>query len=453
MNKIIKVLGSFFKFIYNLIDKLIIIPISRIIYRISELSKNNGGKFERILNRPNILIYLSLFFAIIMFLLIDTKAISLVTEEAEVLTAQPVKLIYNEEAYVIEGVPETVDITLIGRKSDLYLAKQLGEHEVILDLSGYTTGQFKVKFKYNHSIGSVNYKLDPSSITIKISEKISAVKSLSYDLLYQDKLDSKLSIKDVKLDRNEVIVKGSAEALETVSSVKALIDLKTANLTEKGTFTVDSIILVAYDNNGVKIDNVEIVPAKVSATIVVDSYYAELPVKVVTEGTLTVGYAISSLNSSVNKVKVYGEQSILDNLNYIEAGIDIDGLSTDKSFSVSLTKPAGVRFMTETTTTIDVALQSETSKEFNNIQVEAINLSNNYTVGAASVDDRVITVIAKGVQSVLDNLELTSIKAQVDLSGYGPGSHEVPIIVSIDDVRVNLVPKVTTIKVKVVEKG
>lgn len=453
MNKIIKVLGSFFKFIYNLIDKLIIIPISRIIYRISELSKNNGGKFERILNRPNILIYLSLFFAIIMFLLIDTKAISLVTEEAEVLTAQPVKLIYNEEAYVIEGVPETVDITLIGRKSDLYLAKQLGEHEVILDLSGYTTGQFKVKFKYNHSIGSVNYKLDPSSITIKISEKISTVKSLSYDLLYQDKLDSKLSIKDVKLDRNEVIVKGSAEALETVSSVKALIDLKTANLTEKGTFTVDSIILVAYDNNGVKIDNVEIVPAKVSATIVVDSYYAELPVKVVTEGTLTVGYAISSLNSSVNKVKVYGEQSILDNLNYIEAGIDIDGLSTDKSFSVSLTKPTGVRFMTETTTTIDVALQSETSKEFNNIQVEAINLSNNYTVGAASVDDRVITVIAKGVQSVLDNLELTSIKAQVDLSGYGPGSHEVPIIVSIDDVRVNLVPKVTTIKVKVVEKG
>ncbi len=159
------------------------------------------------------------------------------------------------------------------------------------------------------------------------------------------------------------------------------------------------------------------------------------------------------MNSSVNKVKVYGEQSILDNLNYIEAGIDIDGLSTDKSFSVSLTKPAGVRFMTETTTTIDVALQSETSKEFNNIQVEAINLSNNYTVGAASVDDRVITVIAKGVQSVLDNLELTSIKAQVDLSGYGPGSHEGPIIVSIDDVRVNLVPKVTTIKVKVVEKG
>ena len=453
MSKIFKLFKSFFKFIYSLIDRLIVIPISRIIYRISELIKNNSGKFERILNRPNILIYVSLFCAIIMFLLIDTKAINLVTEEAEVLSGQPVKLIYNEEAYVVEGVPETVDITLIGRKSDLYLAKQLGEHVVILDLSGYSTGQYKVKFKYNHSIESVNYKLDPSTITIKISEKISAVKSLTYDLFNQDKLDSKLSIKDVKLDRNEVIVKGSAEALETVATVKALIDLKAANLTEKGTFTVDSILLVAYDNNGVKINNVEIVPTKVSASIVVDSYYVELPVKVVSQGKLTVGYAISSVSSSVNKVRVYGEQSIIDNLQFIEANIDIDGLSTEKTYNVNLSKPAGVRFMTETTTSVNVKLDTEISKEFNGVQIESINLGNNYTVGAVSTDDQVITVIAKGVKDILFAIDPTSIKAQVDLSGYAPGTHEVPVIVSIDDVRVNLIPKESTVKVKVVAKG
>ena len=98
MSKIIKIIKAIFSSIYNIIDKLIVIPISRVIYRINELIKSNSSKFERILNRPNILIYVSLFCAIIMFLLIDTKAINLVSEEAEVLSGQPIKLIYNEEA-------------------------------------------------------------------------------------------------------------------------------------------------------------------------------------------------------------------------------------------------------------------------------------------------------------------------------------------------------------------
>lgn len=453
MNKLLKLIISFFKFIYGIIDRIIVIPTSRMIYRVSELLKNNSGKFERILNRPNILIYVSLFFAIIIFLLIDTKAINLVTEEADIIMGQPVKVIYNEEAYVIEGVPETVDITLIGRKSDLYLAKQLGEHEVVLDLSGYSTGQYKVKLKYNHSIESVNYKLDPSSITIKVSEKVSAVKSLTYDLFNQDKLDSKLSIRSVDLDRSEIIVKGSAEALETVASVKALIDLKAANLTEQGTSTVDSIVLVAYDNNGVKINNVEIVPAKVSASIIVDSYYVDLPVKIVAQGKLTVGYAISTAVSSVSKVRIYGDQAAIDELQNIEAMINVEGLSAEKTYNVSLTKPSGVRFMSDTTTVVTLSLQPEVIREYGNIQVEPINLGDNYSVGAISESDSIITVIAKGVSTVLDNLESTSIKARIDLSGYSAGTHEVPVIVLSDDVRVNLVSKVSTVKVKIIIKS
>lgn len=453
MSKIFKPFIAFFKGIYKLIDKLIVIPISRIIYRVSEISKNNSGRFEKILNRPNILIYVSLFSAIIIFLLIDTKAINLVTEEAEIISGQPIKIIYNEEAYVVEGVPGSVDITLIGRKSDLYLAKQLGEHEVVLDLSGYSTGQYKVKLKYNHNIESVNYKLDPSTLTIKISEKVSAVKSLTYDLLNKDKLDSKLSIKNVQLDRNEVIVKGSAEALDTVASVRALIDLKAANLTEKGTFTIDSIALVAYDNNGVKINNVEIVPSKLSASVEVDSYYAELPIKIVTTGMPTVGYAISSAVSSISKVGVYGDQNAIESLSYIEAVIDIDGLSTNKNFNVTLTKPAGVRYMSETTMTINVTMDQEISREFSNIKIESINLGNNYTVNALSESDSEISVVAKGVATVLNNIDMSMIKAQIDLSGYGIGTHEVPVKVSIDDIRINLIPKVTTVKIRIMAKS
>ena len=449
MIKFFKAIGNFFVGIYNLLDKYIIIPISRLIYRINELIRNNSGKLERILNRPNVLIYVSLFCAIGLFMLIDTKNLSLLNDEAEILNDQEVKVIYNEEAYVVEGVPKTVDITLIGRKSDLYLAKQLGEHEVVLDLSGYNAGTYRVKLKYNHSIETVNYKLDPSIISIKISEKTSDVKELTYDLLNEDKLDSKLSIKNVTLDRNEIIVKGSSEMLDKIAKVKALIDLKAANLTDKGTTTVDSIVLAAYASDGTILDNVEIVPAKISASITVDSYSAELPIKVVTEGNLTTGYALSSVTSSVNKVTVYGEEEIIKNLSFIEAKINVDNLSSDKSFNVSLTKPVGVKYMSEKNVSVDVKLETESSKEISGVSVKPINLGDRLKATAASLDDQNITVIAKGASSALEKLEAKDIIATVDLSGLSTGTHEVTVKASTSDIRVIVIPKVTTIRVRI----
>lgn len=452
MSKILKAIGKFFLGIYNIIDKFIIVPISRLIYRLNELLRNNSGRIEKILNRPNVLIYVSLFCAIALFMLIDTKSLSLLNDEAEILSDQPVKVIYNEEAFVVDGIPKTVDITLIGRKSDLYLAKQLGEHEVVLDLSGYNTGTYKVKLKYNHNIETVNYKLDPSTISIKISEKVSGSKTLTYDLLNEDKLDNKLSIKNVELDRNEVIVKGSNETLDKIAKVKALIDLKAANLTDKGTTTVDSILLVAYANDGSILDNVEIVPAKISASITVDSYSAELPIKVVTEGTLTTGYALSNVSSSVQKVTVYGDEELIKDLTYVEAKINVDNLSADKTYNVTLIKPAGVKYMTEKNITVDVKLETEASKEISGISVKPINLGDRLKASAASLDDQNITVIAKGASSALDKLEAKDIIATVDLSGYTTGTHDVEVKVSTSDIRITVIPKVSTIKVRIMNE-
>lgn len=452
MMKIFKPFIKLIKFLYSLIDKYIVIPISRLVYRINELTRNNSGKIERILNRPNVLIYVSLFCAIIIFVLIDSKSMNLLSDEAEILSGQKVNVIYNEEAYVVEGVPSSVDITLIGRKSDLYLAKQIGEHEVVLDLSDYKPGTYKVKLQYNHSIDTVNYKLDPSTINVKISKKVSVEKDIEYDLLNEDKLNKKLSIKSVKLDRNSVYVRGSEETLNKIAKVKALIDLKAANLTEKGTFTVDSIILVAYASDGTIIENVETVPAKINASVTVDSYYAELPVKVITTGNLKNGYAISSLTSSVQKVSVYGDEDVIKNLKYIEASLSVDDLSTNKTTAVTLTKPSGVRYMNETTTNVDIKLEQEISKEFEGIGIEHVNLANGYTAGIASGSDNTVTVIAKGVESVLNSFDQTKIIATVDLSGLTAGTHEVEVKVTSDDVRVKLIPKTSTVKIVISKK-
>ena len=54
------------------------------------------------------------------------------------------------------------------------------------------------------------------------------------DLLNENKLNSKLSVGEVKLSKSEVVVKGSQDNLDKIATVKALIDLEAANLTNKG---------------------------------------------------------------------------------------------------------------------------------------------------------------------------------------------------------------------------
>ena len=166
MKKIIKMLQHLLIGFYHIIDKCLVTPISRLIFSIREYLKSHNLKLDYIFSRPNFIIYVSLILAVIMFVLIDSRVITLVESEAEVLTNIPVKVNYNEEAYVVEGIPETVDIVLIGRKSDIYLAKQLGTNMVILDLSDYEArdSAYKVYLSYTKSIDSINYKLDHSYV-------------------------------------------------------------------------------------------------------------------------------------------------------------------------------------------------------------------------------------------------------------------------------------------------
>ena len=443
-----------FKRIYKFIDKKIIVPISRAVYYFNKKYKKNQGKVDKLLNRPNFLIYLSLIIAVILFLLIDSKVISLVETEAEVITNVPVVVKYNEEAYVVEGVPETVDITITGRKSDIYLAKQLGEYEVVLDLSEYSASDktHKVYFTYSKSINSLTYKLDPSYVQVTIKNKESSVVALSYDLLNINKLDSKLSVKSVSLNKSEVVVKGSDDALARIATVKALIDLEKQDFKEAGTYDIDNIKLIAYDANGTKLNNVEIVPVTTSASIVIDSYSVTVPLSVETTGSLVAGKAIASLlidGNSTYSITIYGEKQDIDSITSVPVTINVNGLGTEttKTYDVSITKPNGVRDMSDKSVTITATFGDEQQKTIDlNNSIGSKNLAEGLTVNIISGQN--ITAQVKGVTSVIEGIDASKVNAYVDLNGLGVGEHEVEVKIDNNNPLVNYVVS-STVKVRI----
>ena len=457
MKKIFKKIGKFFakvfKVLYRIIDVILVTPISKAVYFVGDKLSSKNGNLDKFLNKPNTLIYVSLICAFAAFFAVDRKVINLVETEAIVLSNQPVVAEYNEEAYVVEGIPETADIVLMGRKSDLYLAEQLGDHKLSLDLTGLSAGTHKVNIKYNNPIKSLDYKVDPSRATIVIYPKVSASRTVTTDILNKDKLGSTLVISSIKLDRDEVIIKSYKEKLEKVASVKALVDVNALNANSAGTYTLENVKLIAYDEKGTEIKDIEIVPGTITATVVISSPSKTVPVKVIPVGEVASGSAISSITSNVTNVTLYGEEEILKDISEIEVEIDVNGLSKDKTFQETIVKPTGVRSMSDTAVTIKVKMEGETSKEFKDIPIVFEHLdTTKYKPLAKNAADTKVNVVVKGVKSVLDKLDSKDIKAYVDLSDLEPGTYEVPVMVTGSDLKLTYSSRTTKIEVIIAKK-
>lgn len=437
------------KSLSTLFDKIIINPITKLLVKLSDLQKSNGNYFERLLNNKKILIIISLLLAFLTFFVIDKKIVVLVDNSAEILYNLPVSIDYNEEAYVVEGIPDTVDMTLIGRKSDLYLAKQYPTHIITADLSNLKPGTHKITLKYNQVINSITYKLDPSVVTVIIYDKISETRELDVDILHKESLDTKLVIDSIKLDRSEVIIKGAEYKLAGVAYVKALVDINNIKDPKAGEIELKDIPLVAYDASSNIID-IEIVPSTVTATLTISSPSKTVPIKIIPNGDLAVGKAIKSLTPNVSSVTIYGNQEALDAITSLPVNIDVAGLSNDKTFTISLTKPTGIRALSVDKITVTMILDTVTSKEINNVTIITKNVGTGLKAYALNKENSTVTVIVKGSKNVIDNLDESSITAYVDLSGYVAGEYDVKVNVTGLDETITYKPKVTTVKIKIV---
>lgn len=454
MKKILLIIKKTIKTILKPIYRFIIIPITKFVLLINEKYNKKGRKFENLLSRPNTLLIISLIGAIAIFVVIDQRMINFKESSAEVLKNQKVTVLYDEDNYVVEGVPETVDITLIGSKADLYIAKQSPAKSVTIDLWGLKPGiAHKVDISYEQLTGSISYSVNPSVATIILYEKVTDTKTLTIDLLNQDSLDSKLAIEQVTSNVDSVIIKGASYQVAKVASVKALVDINTLAKIEVDKEMTVSSTLKAYDESGNVVD-VEISPAKVDVKLKITSPSKEVPIVIVPEGKVIYNMGISSISINDNKnttVTIYGNQDVLTSINNIQVPVNVEGLAESKTFKIDLEKPNGIKHMSTDSVSVNVQLSDDISNiELDNISIAGYNLASGY--GANILDFSSISVKLKGVTTVLENITATDITAYVDLAGLGEGTHEVDVKVKGTDLKVEYTPAILKVKVKIYKK-
>ena len=454
MKKLIKKILRFIGKIIMFFDKIIITPLMKVILKIGDFFKNNGKGIENFLTTKKALLVIALIFAFIAFYKLDKDSNIMMNSYAERLNNEPVTAIYNDESYVVEGIPKSADVVLIGNKSNIYLAKQYPTKGITVDLRELSVGTHKVELKYSQSFGFVDYTIDPSYVTVVIYDKISASREATYELLHRESLDSKLDITDVTLSKSEVTIKGNEKTLQKVGYVKALIDLSNLVNPKAGEATIKNCKLVAYDDNG-DVVNVEILPETVDATIKLSSSSKTVPIKVMpNDGDKpALGYAIMSLTPSSNSIEIYGSEEALEKIEFVPVYVDTNGVSENKSYTVNIKKPNGVRDISIKTITVNLTVTKESQKEISNVPIIHENLSNDLAVMTTSESNVKTSVIVKGSEDALKDLDESKITATIDLSKCtNPGEYEVDVKVSGEDVRLSYEAKTTKVKVIIRKK-
>ncbi len=367
----------------------------------------------------------ALILAVLMYFMVNYNSqASLYTQPLKYsreLASQKVTAKYNSDVFELSGLPTTADLTVVGDATSVTNAATSSAGVVVADLEGLTEGTHEVKLTAEGFGDSVTVKVDPSNATITLKKKTTQQFDLSYDFINQDKMDSIYSVGTPVFEYTKVNVRASKDTLDTISFVKALIDVtgQTADFTQEAK-------LVAYDSNGQPV-TADIVPSTVNVTVPVTSPNKTVSIEAEVSGTVPDSKAIESISMDQQTVTIYGSESVLGQIDKVVVTLNASSLTKDVSTVLRpITLPTGVNSSNINQVTMTVTLGEGVSKTIDGVKINYKNNVNNYK--ASQPDNKTTTSITVfGTQANVDAITADDINVYVDMKDAQPGVQDFPL--------------------------
>ena len=304
------------------------------------------------------------------------------------INSYPLTSYYNKERIVVEGLPDTVDVTLVGDKSQVDIAKAKANFEIYADLKDLPPGTHKVNLEYSKLGNKLDVKIDPSTIVVTIMALTEIDKPVQADFVNLDQIDEMYVLSEPQLALNTVKIKGPQTVV-----------------------------------------NVEIKPDKLITSTQVTTPSKVVPVEAVVTGNAPEGHSVGNLTLTPSEVKLYGETTALESYDKLQVQVDLYQLDDNNELIVKLDKPENIHKMDTDTIKVKVTFEETQTKVLENISVDFKNLDAKYSVKAKSLSDAVINLTLKGSTTKLNSISADDVKVWIDLLGYTPGEYQVPITV------------------------
>ena len=313
----------------------------------------------------------------------------------------PVMMNVNSDTFEVSGVPATANITITGDATTVTTAANSKEGKVLVDLDGLPEGTHEVRLTTDGYGSNVNVVVDPSTVVVTLSRKVTKQFDISYDFINQSRMEDIYSPGTPVFDYTKVNVRASSKTLDSIAFVKALIDVS-----DQTSDFEQNARLVAYDSNGNPV-NADIIPNEVHVVVQVS-------------GEVPDGKAISSITLDQQTVTIYGSESVLADIDNITVTLDASALTKDATVLRPVSLPSGVSSVSVSQITMNVTLGKSTTKTIESVPIHVKNNVNHYK---ASQPDNITTVSVE-VSGTEDNIAAVSadmINVYIDMKDATPG--------------------------------
>ena len=348
----------------------------------------------------------------------------------------PIEFIGQNPSLVMTGtIPQQVQVALRAPQS-IWTSLLSGEIPIhaIVDLTGVNAGTKTLQVQLQVATQPVRIvSITPPKFNLTL-EKLVAV-SMPVELSISGVPAIGYKTGDVSMDSAEVVVSGAQSLVDQIKHIRATLNVDNVRQ------SIDtSLPVVAVTGNGSTVAGISVLPntIQVGLPVIQQGGYRDMAVKVMITGKLASGYRLENIIASPLTVTVFSENiPLIESLpGFVETTtLDLSGASSNIEAHLPLNLPAGVLLVGDQTVSVQIAIVPiEDSRPVAFRQVDVIGLTPGLK---ALLSPTTVDVILVGPLPILNALQPTDVKVQLDLSGLSLGTYQLkPVVIVPEGVTV-----------------
>lgn len=342
---------------------------------------------------------------------------------SRVIENVPIKPKLDDDRMVIANMTKFVNLSIKGERSALEGGIFPARYEAYVDLNGLSAGTHKVPIRVSGFPLGFEIVANPAAIDVTLELKKQKEMPVTVEMTGKPK-DGYLPGQPAVSPLN-VQVTASENQLNKIVLIKGFINIEGAEDEVK-----KKVPLKAIDAEGNEVEAV-INPAVVDVALPILRPSLRLPLQIKVTGSPPEGFALRKITANPSTLSIFGDKNLWDGGDtYPGPEIDLSGMNKTTVLDLPIPNPKGLDISPQKVK-ITVEIIPSVKKDFANIPIEMTGLPAGLTAKILDPADGKLKVTLEGAPEAVGQVTPDQLKATVSLNGLAPGTHSLPVTLSL----------------------